>query len=125
MTIKIVLILFMHLLADFLLQGSVLRKLKTSKILYLLLHVGIYTTFFLLLSPLLLTMTFKESLIFSGINGGAHLVVDFITSWFKRLYWEKKESVYVAIISVDNIIHLSILIYTYFVLFPEAAEKIF
>ncbi len=124
MVSKIIAILVMHLIADFLLQGSTLSLLKGSKILYLLLHVLIYTTFFVVLSPFLLSMTFQEGLIFSGINGGLHLVVDFITSKLKAIFWQKKEGIYIAIISIDNLIHIGVLIYTYFVFFPEAAAKV-
>lgn len=124
MVIKLCIILLMHLFADFLLQGSSLSELKMSKIGYLFLHVLIYTAFFILVSPLLLSLTFRESLIFSGINGGIHLVVDFITSKLKRKFWKKNESVYIAIISADNLIHVAILIYTYITLFPKAFEAI-
>lgn len=124
MTVKIVIILFMHLFGDFLLQGSSMSKIKMSKIGYLFLHVFIYTTLFVVLSPLLLSLTFQEGLIFGGINGGLHLVIDFITSKIKKIFWEKNEGVYIAIISIDNILHIGILIYTYFTLFPDAAKVI-
>ena len=67
MVVKLTIILIMHLVADFLLQGSSFSKLKMSKISYLFLHVLIYTTFFIVASPLLLSLTFQQGLIFSGI----------------------------------------------------------
>lgn len=124
MVVKLTLILIMHLVADFLLQGSSFSKLKMSKIGYLFLHVLIYTAFFIVVSPLLLSLTFQEGLLFSGINGGIHLVVDFITSKLKRMFWQKNESVYIAIVSADNLIHVGILIYTYITLFPEALKVV-
>lgn len=110
----------MHIVADFLLQGSSFSKLKQSKITYLLLHVGIYTAFFIVLSPVLLALTFVQGLIFSLINGAAHLIVDFITGKFKKMYWEVNENKYIAAISLDHIVHITILIITYLYLFPTA-----
>ena len=110
----------MHLVADFLLQGSYFSKLKATKFTYLLLHVLIYTALFIVLSPLLLSLTFTQGLIFSGVNGGIHLAVDFITSKLKQKFWEKNESFYVAIITLDAVIHITTLIITYIYLFPEA-----
>ena len=124
MVVKLTVILIMHLVADFLLQGSSFSKLKMSKISYLFLHVLIYTAFFIVASPLLLSLTFQQGLIFSGINGGIHLVVDFITSRLKRMFWQKNESAYIAVVSADNLIHVGILIYTYITLFPEAFKVV-
>ncbi len=118
--VKIILLFILHLFADFLLQGSSLSKLKSSKSLYLLIHVIIYTSVFIVFSPLLLSLTFIDGLIFSGINGGIHLVVDFITSKLKRIFWQKNEAIYVSIIIFDTIIHIIILLTTYMYLFPEA-----
>jgi len=50
---KILIIIIMHIAADFLLQGSTLSKIKASKITALLAHVGIYTVFFIAFSPAL------------------------------------------------------------------------
>jgi hypothetical protein len=118
--VKISILVFLHLVADFLLQGSYFSKLKATKITYLLLHVLIYTLLFVILSPLLLSLTFTQGLLFSGINGGIHLVVDFLTSKLKQKFWQKNESIYVAIITFDALIHIAVLIATYIYIFPEA-----
>lgn len=123
MIVKIVIILFIHLFGDFLLQGSSMSKIKMSKIGYLFLHVFIYTALLFVLSYLFLSLTIQENLIFCGINGGLHLVIDFITSKIKKMFWEKKENFYIAVVTLDTILHIAILIYTYFVLFPDAAFK--
>ena len=83
---RILILIMMHIAADFLLQGNSLKKLKASKTVYLLAHVGIYTVFFIVFSPLLLGLTFMQGLVFSAINGGAHLILDFLTGKFKNLY---------------------------------------
>ncbi|HNX87530.1 MAG TPA: DUF3307 domain-containing protein [Paludibacteraceae bacterium] len=109
----------MHIAADFILQGNRLYKLKASKTGFLLAHVGIYTIFFIVFSPLLLELTFVQGLVFSAINGGAHLIVDFFTSKFKKLYWQKNEAKYIAVISIDHVLHISILMGTYIYMYPQ------
>jgi hypothetical protein len=109
----------MHSAADFVLQGSRLSKLKASKTFSLLIHVGIYMAFFILLSPFLLGLTFMQGLVFSLINGAAHLIIDLITSKLKKLYWGKNEGGFFAVISFDQILHITILIATYLYMFPE------
>ncbi len=109
----------MHVTADFLLQDNCLSKLKATKFIALLAHVGIYTTFFIVFSPLILGFTFMQGLVFSLINGGTHLVVDFFTSKLKRIYWHKSEARYVAVVTFDHAIHISILIATYIYMYPK------
>lgn len=121
---KILILLVLHLIADFLLQGSGLSKRKESKILYLFIHVGIYTLLFAILSPLLLSLTIVQGLIFSGINGFSHLIIDFFSSKLKHKYWQKNESVYVLLITLDFVLHMAILLSTYIYLFPEAFHAV-
>jgi hypothetical protein len=110
----------MHIAGDFLLQGNSMSKLKMSKISFLFAHTGIYTTLFIVLSPFLLALTFIQGLLYSLINGVAHLIVDFITSRSKKHYWEKDETKYIMTISLDHLVHISILILTYIYMFPDA-----
>jgi hypothetical protein len=110
----------MHAAGDFLLQGSGLSKQKASKFSYLLLHVGIYTCLFIVLSPVLLGLTFMQGLIFSLINGGLHLVIDFFIGKIKLMFWQKNENKYIAAISFDHFLHIIILITTYILMYPEA-----
>lgn len=112
----------MHAAGDFLLQGSSLSKLKVTKFYYLLAHVGIYTAFFIAVSPILLGLTFMQGLIFSLINGVLHLAVDFVTSRLKKKYWELNEAKYVAVVSFDHITHIIILISSYLLMFPEMSN---
>jgi hypothetical protein len=112
----------MHAAGDFLLQGSTLSKLKATKFYYLLAHVGIYTVFFIAVSPMLLGLTFMQGLIFSLVNGVLHLVVDFVTSRLKKKYWDLNETKYLAVVSFDHIIHIIILISSYLIMYPEASK---
>jgi hypothetical protein len=122
---RILILLFMHSVADFVLQGERLSKLKATKIVSLFLHVGVYTALFIIVSPLVLGLTFMQGLVFSLVNGGAHLLVDLTTSKLKLRFWDKNESRYFAVISFDHFAHVAILIATYLFMFPEALNKIF
>jgi len=117
---RILILVIMHIAGDFLLQGRTLSRLKASKITALFAHVGIYTLFFIAISPLLLGLTFIQGLIFSSINGGTHLVIDYFTAKFKKMYWQQSEGKYLAVISIDHILHILILITTYIYMYPQA-----
>ena len=120
---KIVILILMHIIADVLLQGNTLSKLKSSKITFLFAHVGIYTVFFIALSPLLLSLTFMQGLVFSLINGATHLVIDFFTGKLKIKYWKESETKYMAVISIDHVLHILILIITFAYLYPNIFYK--
>ena len=117
---RIVFLLFIHTGADFILQGDKMSKLKAEKFIYLLAHVAIYTVAFIVLSPLALNLTFMQGLVFSLINGAAHLAVDFVTSNLKMKYWEESQGKYIAVVSVDHFLHVAILIATYIFMYPQA-----
>ena len=110
----------MHAIGDFFLQGSKLSKLKALKNAQLFEHVGIYTSVFIVLSPLLLGLTFIDALIYSFINGVLHLVIDYLTGVFKVKYYEKDDSKYISTIGIDHTLHIIILLTTYLYLFPYA-----
>lgn len=119
MLYRVIVLILIHAVGDFLFQGSGLSALKSKKNIYLLAHVGIYTTLLIILTPLFLGLSFMQGLLFSAVNGLAHLVVDYITTYFKNKFWEKNESAYIAVISFDHIIHLLILISSLYFMFPE------
>ena len=107
---RIIILIFMHAAADFILQGSGTSRMKASKIAYLFAHVGIYTSFFIALSPVLLGLTIRQGIVFSLINGGAHFIIDFVTSKVKVIFWNKNEVKYFAAISFDQALHIAILL---------------
>ena len=117
---KIIIIILMHTVGDFFFQGSQLRKNKAQNIPHLLEHVGIYTCLFILLSPLILGMTFLQGLVFSLINGVLHLAIDYFTGKYKEKLFKTNESKYLAAIGIDHTLHLIILIESYIYLYPEA-----
>jgi len=118
---KIFVLLFvMHVVAGYLLQTKKISKLKREKTLYLFIHVGLYTLFFIVFFPLLFELTFVEGLIYSLINGVLHLVVDYITGKFKNIYFEKNNLKYKLTVISDYTLHVSILIISYILMFKPS-----
>lgn len=110
----------MHAVGDFFLQGSKLSKLKALKLPYLFEHVGIYTGLFIILSPIILGLTFMQGIVFSLLNGSLHLVIDYFTGKYKLKYHDVNESKYLTAIGIDHSLHLIILIVSYMILYPNA-----
>ncbi|MFA5045562.1 MAG: DUF3307 domain-containing protein [Paludibacter sp.] len=121
---KIIILIFMHALGDFFLQGSKLSKLKALKLPQLFEHVGIYTAVFIVLSPLLLGLTFTQGLVYSLINGGLHFIIDYFTGVLKVKFLVKDESKYITTIGLDHSLHVIILIATYLFLYPDAINSV-
>ena len=117
--VRILILVLMHIIGDFFLQGTKLSKRKIAKLPALLEHTGIYTATFIILSPLLLSLTFVQGLLFSLLNGVIHFVVDFVTGKVKKKYWQVDEEMYFKTIGIDQTLHIIILIVTYLTLFPD------
>ena len=117
---RIIILILMHLVGDFFLQGQKLSKLKALKLPYLVEHVGIYTLLFIVLSPVLLGLTFLQGLVFSLLNGSLHFIIDYFTGKFKAKYIDAKESKFLTTIGIDHTLHIIILIVSYIYLYPNA-----
>ena len=78
-----VLIFVMHIVAGFFLQTKKISKLKREKKRYLFMHVGIYTLFFAVFSPILFEISVVQGIAFSLLNGILHLAVDYVTGKYK------------------------------------------
>jgi hypothetical protein len=120
---RIIILILMHAFGDFFLQGSNLSRLKALKTNYLLKHVGIYTALFIVLSPLILGLTFLEGLAFSLLNGSIHFVIDYFTGKYKLKYFDTDESKYITTIGIDHTLHIVILIASYIYLFPNSLNN--
>ena len=116
---RIFLILLMHVLGDVFLQGEKLRKNKAYTLSSLFLHTFIYTSVFILCSPFLLGMSFKQALIYSLINGFTHLIVDFYFRKLKLGYADFNQNKYRLVLFFDQFLHLIILYVSYMLLFPQ------
>jgi len=120
---RIIILILMHAVGDFFLQGSKLSKLKALKLNFLLEHVGIYTGLFIILSPLILGLTLLQGLAFSLLNGSLHLLIDYFTGKYKLKYFDNDESKYISTIGIDHTLHIIILIASYIYLFPNAINN--
>jgi len=117
---RILLLILIHTLADYFLQGKKLSRMKAFKPPYLFAHVGTYTLLFIILSPILLGLTFTQGLIFSLINGSFHLVIDYITGKYKLKFFNTDDTKYYITSGLDHVLHLIILIASYVLLYPDA-----
>jgi hypothetical protein len=110
---NLVIIFVMHFVAGYFLQSRKISTLKREKTRYLFIHVGLYTLFFIVFSPLILPLTFLQGLVFSLFNGILHLVIDYYTGRYKNLYFEKDKFNFNLTVGVDYALHLSILMISY------------
>jgi len=121
---KIFLTIFlMHMFAGFFLQSKRISKLKAEKIIYLFGHVGLYTLVFIVLSPILLGLSYEEGLVYSLINGVLHFIVDFFTGKVKKRISDL-DTKRTLIVLIDYTLHLIILTATYVCIYPSAMYRI-
>jgi len=110
---NLVIIFVMHFVAGYFLQTKKISTLKREKKRYLFLHVGYYTSFFIVFSPFLLDLTFSEGLVFSLFNGVMHLIIDYFTGQLKKKYHRNDDLKYKFTVGIDYTLHLSILMVSY------------
>ena len=112
-------LIFMHIIGDSFLLGKKLRQQKIDSVLYLLKHIGIYALVFLILSPIWLDLTVKQSLLFVAIIAVQHLIVDFIFIRIKKHFWDTKVYKFVVVYgALEHVFHLALTIGIYMYIFP-------
>lgn len=99
----ILLIIWLHIIGDFVLQTRYIGNNKSKKIMILTLHCLLYSIPFFIIS-----------VEFAFINGLLHFPVDFITSRLTKYFYYKKQSEYLffTTIGVGQAVHLTFLILT-------------
>lgn len=98
----IYLVLFVHWIADFVLQTSKQATNKSSSNYWLGMHILTYTA-------CMCVFGFK----FALINGGIHFFVDYVTSRLGKYFREKNQTHnFFAVIGFDQFVHTAVLIYT-------------
>lgn len=100
---QLIIILFIHFVADFIAQTNYMAQNKSSSNKALLLHILVYTTIMSLVG-----------IKFALINGAIHFVVDYITSRITKKLWAKQDvHNFFVVIGFDQFLHAATLILTY------------
>ncbi len=112
--IYILAILFIHWIADFVLQTDTMAKNKSTSNYYLTIHVLTYTTALGLGALFLPFKDFDLLLLWMGFNGVLHWITDYFTSRLNTYLW-KKQDVHNFFVSVgfDQFIHYTCLLLSY------------
>ena len=99
----IILLIWLHFVADFIMQSDYVAKNKSKSNKVLLQHVMLYSIPFFLIGP-----------VFALVNAALHFAVDYVTSRMTSYFWNKgKVHDFFVVIGLDQAIHLSTLILTY------------
>lgn len=102
----IMLIVWLHFVADFFLQSEKMALNKSKKIKYLLQHCFVYSLPFLVFGLTFSIMTFC-----------LHFLIDFITSKCTNYFWNKEQvHWFFVVIGFDQAIHYTLLFLTYLLL---------
>lgn len=107
----IILIVWLHYFADFLLQLRILAENKSSGYKFLSIHVAIYTLVFMLVfGP-----------VYALLNGALHFVVDFVSSRCTTYFYKQKDWYkFFGVVGADQALHFTCLFGTYVWLFGPA-----
>ncbi len=107
----ILVILFSHTVADFVLQSDEVAKGKSSNNWTLLKHITIYTAAML---PCAAVVSGPLFMLFLSINAVAHFITDYITSRITTYYWLREERhKFFVTIGFDQFAHMAALLITY------------
>lgn len=99
----IFILIWLHFLADFLLQTDEMAKNKSKSLKWLSIHVWFYSV------PFLVALGWRYAL----ANALAHFAIDFVTSRITSLLYRKGETHwFFAVIGFDQALHLTTLIAT-------------
>lgn len=114
---QVIIILFIHWLADFVCQTHEMSINKSKSNKWLFYHVAVYSSIWLF-SGIVFCFNIVYVLFFTGITFLAHFLTDYATSRItSRLYSEKRYHDFFVVIGVDQLLHYLQLIslYEYFI----------
>ena len=99
----VVILIWMHFIADFVFQTDSMAKNKSSSNKWLTLHVSIYTLPF-----------FWFGGAFAVTNGIAHFITDYFSSRATSYLWQKEQRHwFFVVVGLDQAIHITTLFVTY------------
>jgi len=116
---QLVALLFVHWVADFVLQSHWMSVNKSKRVDALLLHAATYTGVLMIGAGLIFGVRQVGSLVlFVGTNGFLHLATDFVTSRItSRLWQQKREHDFFVVVGLDQLIHQATLAITLWFIF--------
>jgi hypothetical protein len=113
-------ILFIHWVADFVCQTHEMSIKKSKSNVWLTKHVMVYT----LVTTILWGLTFafesgfEKGLMLAGITFATHWITDYFTSrWTSKLYAKGDIHNFFVVVGLDQFIHYTTLLGTYFLLY--------
>jgi len=116
---RILLIILIHTIGDFLFQGDKLRQNKALKLSSLGMHILIYSIILFAFSPFILGITIKQAFMFALLNGVFHLIVDFFFRKLKKGYRDFDIKKYRIVVVVDQALHIIALLISFYYLIPN------
>lgn len=115
MTLTVFLLLvWLHFVADFIMQSDEVSKSKSSNNAILLYHVTLYSLPFAPFAAWYFPQSYWIALAWVWINVAAHFVTDYITSRMTTKLWRAGEvHWFFVVIGADQAIHMSTLVLTF------------
>lgn len=104
-------LVWLHVIADFVLQSDEMATKKSTSNQWLALHVLVYSACFL---PLCFGLGLGTGLAFCAVNYAAHFITDYVTSRMTSSLWkEGRRHAFFVVIGIDQGLHLTALTTSY------------